>query len=381
MIANLFTNGCRRRMRALLVKEVFQIIKDPSSILISMVLPIIFLFLYGTGVSLDLDHLRVGVVLEDTSPDAQTFAKSFTDSSYFDVTFKWDRRELLDDLERGVIRGMVIVPSYFSDFRKHQNKVAPIQVIADGSETNTANFVQNYAKGAFAKWAIQEQLNGQNVIPMPPLTIQTRYWYNEQLESSYFLVTGSLAITMTLIGTLLTSLVVAREWERGTMEGLMSTPMGIIEFVLSKLIAYFLLGMISLFLSVSLALLIYHIPFRGSFWVLCLISSVFLFTALGTGLLISTYAKNQIVASQASIIAGFMPSYMLSGFIFEITSMPLPIQWLTYLMPARYFVTCLQSIFLVGNVWPLLIKNVIPMGIIGVILFLLTARKTVKRLD
>lgn len=371
----------KRRLRALLIKELFQIIRDPSSILISVVLPLIFLFLYGTGVSLDLDHLRLGIVLEDTAPDAQTFAKSFSESRYFDITFKWDRRELLNDLEKGAVRGMVIVPSYFSDFRNRQNKIAPIQVIADGSETNTANFVQNYVRGAFEKWLIQSQLEGQNPVPPPKFNLHTRFWYNEQLESKYFLLTGSLAITMTLIGTLLTSLVISREWERGTMEGLLSTPIKIKEFVLSKMIAYFVLGMLSMVISVLVSLLIYRIPFRGSFLVLGIVSSIFLITALGTGLFISTNAKNQIVASQASLIVGFLPAYILSGFIFEISSMPLPIQWLTYLMPARYFVTCLESIFLVGNVWPLLIKNVLPMVAIGLFLFYLTSFKTVKRLD
>ncbi len=370
-----------KRIGALLVKEMFQIIRDPSSILISIVLPILFIFLYGTGVSLDLDHLRIGIVMEDTSPDVQTLVQSFTDSPYFDVTLKRDRRELIDELESGAIRGMVVIPSYFSSFRERHDKIAPIQVIADGSETNTAHFVQNYSAGALSKWNVQQMINGQNTAPPVPLMVESRYWYNEELESRNFLVTGSMAITMTLIGTLLTSLVVSREWERGTMEALMSTPMGIVEFVLSKLIAYFILGMFAMVLSVVIALTIYHIPFRGSFWILGGISSIFLFCALGSGLLISTYAKNQIVASQASLVAGFMPSYILSGFIFEITSMPEPIQWLTYFIPARYFVSCLETIFLTGTVWPLFIKNLIPMVVLGVALFAITAIKTVKRLD
>ena len=380
-ICLLSREGRRRRLRALLVKEMLQIIKDPSSILISVVLPVLLLFLYGTGVSLDLDHLKVGLVLEDSAPDVQSFAKALTDSRYFDVTLKRDPRELREDLEKGAIRGMLVVPSYFSDFRKRPSKIAPIQVIADGSETNTAHFVQNYASGAFQKWLIQQRIDGNMPNPIPPLKVENRYWFNEKLESRYFLLPGSLAIIMTLIGTLLTSLVVSREWERGTMEGLMATPVSIIEFVLSKLISYFILGMISMILCVAISLLIYQIPFKGSFLALAVISSLFLLSSLGSGLLISSYCKNQIVASQASLVVGFMPSYILSGFIFEISSMPLPIQWITYAIPARYFVTCLQSIFLVGDVWPLFVKNLIPIVFIGLLLFVMTALKIVKRLD
>jgi ABC-2 type transport system permease protein len=195
------------------------------------------------------------------------------------------------------------------------------------------------------------------------------------------LIPGSLAIIMTLIGTLLTALVVAREWERGTMEAMMSTTVGIVELVVGKLIPYFLLGMISMTICVVIAVFGYDVPFRGSWWLLGIVSATFLFCALGIGLLISTVSRNQIVASQISIVVGFLPAYILSGFIFEIASMPLIIRLLTYLMPARYFVQCLQTLFLVGNVWSLVLFNLIPMFAAGLIFFIITARKTVKRLD
>lgn len=369
-----------KRLSALIRKEVFQIVRDPSSILISLVLPLILLFLYGYGVSLDLNHLRIGLVLADTSPAARSFAESLTDSRYFDVKIARDERELTTDLVRGAIRGIVVVPSYFSSFLDRPGIIAPIQVIADGSEPNTANFVQNYVQGAYQKWRRQQSLAQGTVMP-PGIEIEARYWYNEQLESRFFLIPGSLAIIMTLIGTLLTALVIAREWERGTMEALMATPVSIHEIILSKLFSYFSLGMVSFAMCVVLSVFVYDVPLRGSILLLALVSAAFLICALSIGLLISTMAKNQVVASQAAIVSAFLPAYILSGFLFEISSMPWFIRALTYLMPARYFVQCLQTLFLVGNVWSLIFFNLIPMLGLALLLFFLTARKTVKRLE
>jgi len=232
-------SGSSRRLKALMHKEILQIFKDPSSLLIALVLPLILMFLYGYGVSLDLDHLRVGLVLEDTAPDAQSFARSLINSRYFDAHIVRDRRELGDDLTRGAIRGFFVVPSYFTQFRNRPDTIAPIQVIADGGETNTANFVQNYAMGVFQNYLKQEAIT-RGIIPTESIiNVEPRYWYNEQLESRFFLLSGSLAIIMTLIGSLLTALVVAREWERGTMEALMSTPVTISELVIGKVVPYF----------------------------------------------------------------------------------------------------------------------------------------------
>lgn len=369
-----------RRLKALFIKEFIQIVRDPSSLLISVVLPLILLFLYGYGVSLDLDHLRIGLVMEDTAPDAQSFAKSLTDSRYFDVTIRRDRRELDEAILKGAIRGMVVVPSYFSAFRNLPDKVAPIQVIADGSEPNTASFVQNYVASAWQNWLAQEHISN-NLQGLPLVNAQPRFWFNEQLESKNFLIPGSLAIIMALIGALLTALVVAREWERGTMEAVMATPVTIVELLVAKLLPYFLLGMSTMTLCAITTVLFYDVPFRGSWWALGLVTACFLISALGQGLLISTLSKNQFVAAQAAMVTAFLPAYMLSGFIFEIASMPAPIRFLTYLLTPRYFVTSLQTLFLTGNVWPLLIANMIPMIIIGTLFFLITARFTKKRLD
>lgn len=372
--------GSFRRLKALVTKEFFQIVRDPSTILISVVLPLLLLFLYGFGVSLDLDHLRLGLVLEDTSPDARNFAESILNSRYFDVKMARDRRELDAELIRGNIRGIVVIPSYFSSFRARSETIAPIQVIADGSEPNTANFVQYYLQGAYQNYQQQNQLardlRGASIVGVAP-----RFWYNEQLESRFFLLSGSLAIIMTLIGTLLTALVVSREWEHGTMEALMSTTITRTELVAGKVIPYFILGMLSMTICVAVSVIGYGLPLRGSWLLLGFVSALFLFCALGFGLLVSTLCKSQLIASQVAITAGFLPAYILSGFLFEISSMPHWIQVLTNFIPAKYFVQCLQTLFLVGNVWELLIRNMIPMFLIGLFFFILTARKTVKRLD
>ncbi len=372
--------GSLRRLKALIFKEGYQIVRDPSTILISVVLPLLLLFLYGYGVSLDLDHLKIGLVMEDTAPDAQSLVKSFTDSRYFDVKIVRDRRELIPDIERGSIRGFVVIPSYFSDFRNQQDKIAPIQSIADGSETNTANFFQYYVQGAFSNWLKQEAISS-DLRGLPDIEIEPRVWYNEQLESRYFLLSGSLAIIMTLIGTLLTALVVSREWERGTMEALISTPVKLLEVITGKVIPYFVLGMLSMAICVVVSVFIFGLPFRGSLWLLALVSSFFLWSALGLGLMISTLSKSQALSYQLATVAGFLPAFILSGFLFEIFSMPTWIQFLTFFIPARYFVQCVQTLFLVGNVWSLILWNLVPMFLIGFLFFFITRLKSAKRLE
>lgn len=369
-----------RRLKAILIKEFYQILRDWSSLLIGFILPLVLLFIYGFGVSLDLNHLKLGLVLQDSSPDAQSFAQTLTGSLYFDVLVAHDARELIAPIVRGEIRGFVVVPSYFSAFMDKPDTIAPIQVVGDGSEPNTASFVQNYVNGAWQIW-LQQQVIHRDLKGLPLVTLDVRYWYNEELASRHFLIPGSIALIMTLIGTLLTALVVSREWERGTMEALMSTPATITELLIGKLIPYFFLGMCSMTMCTIVAVAFYDVPLRGSWLVLALTSAIYLLAALGLGLLISTKARNQFVAAQASQITAFLPAFMLSGFIFEISSMPPLIQILTYIIPARYFVNSLQTIFLVGNVWSLVFINLLPMIAAGIILFVITSRMSVKRLD
>lgn len=373
-------DGSLRRLRALIVKELLQIMRDPSSILIAFVLPLILLFAFGYALSLDATGLKVGLVLENTTPPARSFAASLTQSRYFDVTTAHDRRALEEDLVAGRLAGVVIIPAYFTQRLARPGRTAPIQILTDATQPNTASFVENYVRGAWQSW-LQLRARDQGRELSMPVRLQPRYWFNPELNSHFFLVPGSVAIVMTLIGAILTALVVAREWERGTMEAMMATPITIRELLAGKLVPYYILGMGSMLLTLFMAVGVFHVPFRGTFPVLCLVATVFLMAALGLGLLISTLARNQFVAAQVALLAAFLPSFLLSGFIFEISSMPWPIQLITHLIAARYFVSSLQTLFLAGDIWPELVPDMLSMLAIAAVLFTVTALKTVKRLD
>lgn len=368
-----------RRFFAYLQKEQKQILRDPSAMLIAFILPLIMMFIFGYGVSLDADHVRLGLLLEDTSPTARGLENAFLGTPYFDVKTSYNRTALEEEMTRGHIRGIVTIPQ---DFAKNllRGTSAPLQILLDGSEPNTAQFVLNYAMGVVNTWQSQLATEAKNV-QMAPIQPQPRIWFNEELKSRYVLLPGSVAIIMSLIGTLLTALVVAREWERGTMEAILSTPIHMSEMLLGKLIPYFLLGLGTMTLCVTLSITLFDVPFRGSFLVLLLSTSVFLLAALGQGLMVSTLVRNQFVAAQFSIMLGFLPAFVLSGYVFEISSMPWPIRALTYILPPRYFVTILQSSFLAGTIWELFLPNLLAMLLIALVFFGLTIRMTRKRLD
>jgi ABC-2 type transport system permease protein len=367
-----------RRFGALMRKETRQVLRDPSSILIAFVLPMVLLFLFGYGVSLDQARVRVGLAVEDATPDALSLASAFAASPSFEVVPGRDRREFAEMLVAGRIRGIVVIPRDFAAALARGGGAARIQVIADGSEPNTAGFVQNYAQGLVAGWRRQRGL--EEGAPPPPIDLRPRFWFNPGLESRFFLVPGSIAIVMTLIGTLLTALVVAREWERGTMEAMMATPVTVAELLAGKLVPYFLLALASMAACVCAAVFLFGVPFRGSVAALLALSVAFLCPALGQGLFISAATKNQFVASQAALFSGFLPAFLLSGFIFEIGSMPQPIQWITVLVPARYFIPSLQTVFLAGDMWPLFLGNIAAMLAIGAVFFALAVRNTRKRI-
>ncbi|MFS8113081.1 ABC transporter permease [Rhizobium jaguaris] len=366
-----------RRFAALVRKESFQIMRDPSSILIAFLLPIILLFLFGYGVSLDTQLTRVGLVMEETTPLTADLAASFSASRYFSVVSGRDRRQFEEDLVLSRVRGIIVIPANFTANYMAGDR-PQLQVIVDGSDPNTANFVQNYAQGAVTNWQRQRQaeMMGGN----PAIAVEQRFWFNPELTSRSFLVPGSIAIVMTLVGTLLTSLVVAREWERGTMEAMMATPVTAAELLAGKLLPYFVLGLTSMTLCVLLAVFLFGVPFRGSVLALYALSAVFLMPALGQGLLISAVTKNQFLASQLALISAFLPAFLLSGFLFEINSMPTVIRWITFIVPARYFIPSLQTVFLAGDIWPMFLQAIAIMFAMGCILFLLAARSTKKRI-
>lgn len=369
----------RRILLALLKKESLQILRDPSAILIAFILPLLLLFIFGYGINLDSNRIRMGLVVEKTDATTRSLVSAFSGSKFFELRIAQDKRELIPELIAGRLRGITVIPEPFSrDLIK--NKHAVVQSIADGSEPNLAFFVNNFTTGLINQWLFEYSMNERVAAPTG-IQLDSRFWYNAALKSRNFLIPGSIAIIMTLIGTLLTALVIAREWERGTMEALMATPVSIIEILLGKLIPYFCLGLLSMLICLAVSYGYYGVPFRGSLLALVTVSSVFLCAALGQGLLISTLARDQFIASQAALMSAFLPAFMLSGFVFEISAMPNFIQWLTYLISARYFVTSLQSIFLVGDVWPLLIKMIAAIAVIAVVFYCLILGRTQKRLD
>ncbi len=374
------SHGRARRFRALIIKETIQVVRDPSSWLIAVVLPLILLFLFGYGVSLDANKITLGLVLQDTSPEAQSLAAAFSDSRFFDTRIARTRQNFETELIAGHIRGIIVIPQDFSAKLKRRDAQAPIQVIADGAQPNTSAFIQNYARGVWQNWLQQRALE-KGVTFHQAVTLEPRYWFNEELKSRNFLVPGSVAIIMTLIGTLLTALVIAREWERGTMEAIMATPVGKIELLAGKIIPYFVIGMFSMLVCTLVAVFLFGVPLHGSYFALSVVSAVFLCPALGQGYLISALTKNQFVASQLALMSAFLPAMMLSGFIFEINSMPLVIQDITLILPARYFVSSLQTLFLAGDIWPLLLRDIAALLGLGAVFFALAIRFTHKRLD
>ncbi|MCC7327195.1 MAG: ABC transporter permease [Burkholderiales bacterium] len=366
-----------RRLLALVHKESLQAIRDPSTILIAFVLPVVLLFLFAYAVSLDVREVRIGVVLESDTASAQSLAAAFAGTRYLKVTPVRDRREVTDLVVSGKLRGFVVIPQDFE--RRLASFVAQplVQVITDGSQPNTANFVANYAQGVVQTWGAGRRASA----PPAPIRLEPRYWFNAELESRRALVPGAIAIVMTIIGTMLTALVVAREWERGTMEAIMSTPASVAEILIGKLLPYFILGMLATLASAALAIFVFDVPLRGSLLSLLTLSAVFLIPALGQGLLISAVTKNQFLASQVALFSGFLPSFLLSGFLFEIDAMPTAIQAITYLIPARYFVASLQTVFLAGDVWAVFLPNVAAMMAIGGFFFVIAKHKTRKNLE
>lgn len=364
------------RFVALVRKESLQAMRDPSTLLIALVLPLILLFLFAYAVSLDVRHVRIGVVLESPGATARTLADAFSGTHYLDVTFAYDRREVAGKLITGELRGYVVIPQNFE--RHFADTGSPlVQIITDGSQPNTANFVANYAQGVVQTW----MANLTETMPMPAVQLEPRYWFNPELASRRALVPGAIAIIMTIIGTLLTALVVAREWERGTMEAILSTPASVLEILVGKLLPYFVLGMLSTLIAAALAVFLFNVPLRGSLFALLVLSAVFMMPALGQGLLISSLARNQFLASQLALFSGYLPAFMLSGFLFEIDAMPAPIRAITWLIPARYFVSSLKTIFLAGDVWSVFLPDLLGMATIGLIFFLIAQRYTRKSLE
>ena len=367
------------RLRGLIRKEFLQVLRDPSSIAIAFLMPVFLLLLFGYGVSLDAEHVPIALVVEQHNADTEAFVSAFRQSPYFNPVMMTNMHEAVAVLNARKVDGIVDLREDFS--RQIRNPAgAPIQVIVNGVDANNARLVLGYVEGVWAKWLEGESLARGRELNIP-VQVQERVWFNSELRSRNFIVPGLIAIIMTLIGTLLTAMIMAREWERGTMEALMVTPVKIREIILGKLIPYYLLGMGGMILSVVMAIGLFGVPLKGSLLVLFVASSLFLFAALGMGLLISVVARNQFVAGQTAIIATFLPAFILSGFLFDISSMPKPVQVITHAIAARYFIAILQTLFLAGNVWSIILPNAAALLLMAGFFLGLSRRKSRKRLE
>jgi ABC-2 type transport system permease protein len=366
-----------RRVWALTRKEGHQVVRDPSSIAIGVVLPVLLILLFGYGLSLDVTHVPVAIVLEEPSPDAMELAAGFQLSPYFDVQLLTSMPRAQELMHERKVDGIVRIRS---DVARHLSLGdAEVQILVHGTDANRARIIQVYAQGAVGQWVARRAAEGKDVLG-GPVAVQNRLWFNEANESRYFLVPGLVVLVMTLIGALLTSLVMAREWERGTLEALFVTPVRAGEILLGKTLPYFALGMVGLALCILAARFLFLVPFRGSVWVLTWTSMLYLLVALGIGLLISSAVKSQFVASQITLLVTFLPAVMLSGFLFDLRSMPAAVRLITYALPARYYVAVLQTIFLAGDIWAVILSNAAVLAGMAAVLLLLTRRVTQKKL-
>lgn len=367
------------RMRGILKKESLQIRRDPSSIALAIVMPIVLLFLFGYGVSLDAENVPIAIVSNGGGAVVTELVSRFSGSRFFRHVRLDSMAEAVSMLANGRVDGIIQVQSDFSSKYKKRGS-ASVQLIVDGVDANRARLIQGYVRGVVQKWS-EVSRAGDRTLAAAPVSITQRIWFNASAKSRNFLIPGLVTLIMTLTGILLTALVVAREWERGTMEALMVTPLRRVDFLIGKILPYFGLGMLGMGLSVTAATTLFQVPFEGSIVILVLMSGLFMMASLGLGLLISSAIRVQFVAAQISIIAGFLPALFLSGLLFDLESTPVPIRVISHLVPARYFVEISHTLFMAGNIWPVLLPNALALAAMATLFILLAFRKTTKRLD
>jgi len=373
-----------RRIWAMMRKELIQVWRDPFSLLVIIGMPLLQLIIYGYGVNLDIRHVPLCVYDRDGTQDSQDLLKHFQATDYFRIVHVADNyRDVVSNIDHGVCTVAVVVPPQFAE-TIHSSDQASVQALLDASDSNTANIGTAYAQSIVQAYSASVQIDWQRRNGLPPrapnISFQPRTWFNEDLESMANIVPGVVAMVMAVVGAFLTSLTIAREWERGTMEQLIATPVRKLEIEIGKLVPYFVIGMIDTALCTAVAVWWFNVPFRGSWWVLFVCSALFLITVLALGYFFSVIGKTQLGASQMGLLSTLLPTFLLSGFIFPIDQMPPAVQWLTRIMPARYYVSILRSVFLKGTPVRLMLGDVISLAIIAAILITLATRAFKKRL-
>lgn len=373
-----------RRIVAIAHKEMLQIRRDPRSLLIILVIPLVQLFIFGYAVNLDVKHVPLCIYDQDGTQASQDLLKHFQATDYFNIVHLADNyRDVVRNIDYGVCSVAVVVPPQFSEDLRSSGQ-AKVQAILDASDSNSATIGMGYAQAIIQTYASQIQIEWQEArgVPAgaPNVSFEPRTWFNEDLESMADLVPGVVAFVMAVVGAFLTSLTIAREWERGTMEQLISTPVGKLEIQIGKLFPYFLIGITDTAICAGTAVWWFDVPFRGSWVVLFACSMLFLTVVLSLGYYISVTAKSQLGACQMALLATFLPTFLLSGFIFPIDQMPLIVQWVTAVLPARYYVSILRNVFLKGSEIRLLTGDIAALAAIAVVLVALSTQAFKKRL-
>jgi ABC-2 type transport system permease protein len=373
-----------RRVKAVARKEFLHVLRDPRSLIMGLAIPMLLLFMFGYALTLDVDRVPLIVWDQSVTPESRDFIERFTGSRYFTLVGSTDNYRAIERAidDRQALLALV-VPSGFSRDLAAARPVA-VQLLVDGSDSNTATIALGYAESIFAGFARDVRLDelrrrgGQTL--RAPLAVEPRVWFNADMLSRNAIVPGLIAVIMMVIAALLTSLTVAREWESGTMEQLVATPLTGPELIVGKLVPYFFIGVVDLVVSLLVGRYVFAVPFRGNLLVLLGMSLIFLVVALSLGMLISIVGRSQFVASQFAMVATLLPAFLLSGFVFPIENMPGVLQGVTHLIPARYFVTILRGLYLKGVGPAVLWGEVLLLALFGLGFLLLAMKRFRKKI-
>lgn len=355
-----------RRLKALIVVECRLALRSPGTITTVFAAPALLLLLFAYSQSLDTERVPVAIVLEQPTPQARDLAGALHNTRYFHSVFFRTRPAAEQALLHGEVNGVVVLAGDFSRAALAEGD-APVQVLIDGVDARVGRIVAGYVEGAVATWLFQRTLLGQ-IGGVDAVRTESRIWFNEEIDSRRFLMPGLIVLLMTVVSPLLSALVVAREWERGTIEAMLATPMTVADLLLAKMLVYFALTLAAVALTVGLTVTALEVPFRGSLLPLGAAASLFALSSLGLGLVISCATKNQFAVGRWTLLTGYLPAYMLSGFIFDLRNMPEPVQWISCLVSARYFVSILQTVLLAGDIWPVILPNLAGMAAIATVL-------------
>lgn len=366
------------RLRAIFLKEMRHIMRDERSLGAALALPLMFLTLFGYALSLDVDQIPTLVRDSDGSPESRALIERLKGSRYFEVLgYASNDREIERAIDQGRALIAIIIPRNYSQ-RLASGVETQVQILVDGSDSNTASIALNYANTVVASYALALRAQGENRAASSysgsPVDAQLRVWYNSSLQSKNYVVPGLIAVILMIISALLTSLTIAREWEMGTMEQLLSTPVRPGEIALGKMLAYGVVGVADMLIAILAGLFIFEVPMRGSYLLLAATSGIFLFGSLLWGIFISAAARTQSVAFQLGALTSFLPAMQLSGFIYAVENMPTPVRILTYIVPARYFVTLVKGIFLKGVGLRILWHEILFLALFGVFVFFRASR-------